>query len=112
MSTPYQRQGKLEEAEGVLLRSLEIDPGNLFAMAELVRVYENLKEPDVCLEKVDLFLSRTRIRKGRTPQSLFNNVFRLCSTFGKREEAGKYHQQYRHILDERNVGFYGRLFGD
>ena len=106
----YQKQGWNKEAERVLLESLSIDSRNLFAMAELIKVYHALKKPDICLQKVESFLSKTTIRKGGTPQSLFNNLFKLCAAFWKNDVAKKFYKQYHSILDERNLQLYRSLF--
>ena len=106
----YQHQNKYAEAEKILLDLLSLDKNSCYAMAELISVYTNKKEPDKCFEILDGFLRNTRIEKRREPQAIFNNIFKLCSQFRLSYKAKEYFDNYSSILDDRNKELYRKLF--
>ena len=107
----YQKQNKLPEAEKILLESLKIDKRNIFAMAELIGVYDKMGKVDDCFVRFDEFLNDIKLRPGRTPQAMFNNIFQLCSNHHRPEKAIYYYKQYKSFLDERNLALFDRIFG-
>jgi tetratricopeptide (TPR) repeat protein len=107
----YQKQNKLPEAEKILLESLEIDKRNIFAVAELICVYDKMGKVDDCFVRFDEFLNDIKLRPGRTPQAMFNNIFQLCSHHHRPEKAISYYKQYKSFLDERNLALFNRIFG-
>ncbi|UCE65993.1 MAG: hypothetical protein JSU85_14235, partial [Candidatus Zixiibacteriota bacterium] len=110
LSRIYQQQKRFKEAEKVLLELIEIESRSFFAMAELISIYHKTRQPEKCLFAFDTFLKETKPEKERKPQAMFNNIFKLCKNFERPEKAKDYYEKYRHILDDRNILFYKRLF--
>jgi pentatricopeptide repeat protein len=93
------------------MESLDIDRRNIFAMAELIRVYDMMGKVDDCFVRFEKFLNDVKLRLGRTPQAMFNNIFHLCSQHHRPEKAIYYYKQYKSFLDERNLALFDRFFG-
>ena len=106
----YQRQGKLTEAEKVLMESLRINSKDCYAMAECISIYHKQSEPEKCLRMFDNFLIHLSLRKERQHQAMFNNIFKLCARFLRKDKAMEYFQNYSHVLDDQNIALYHRLF--
>jgi len=108
----YQRQNKLPEAEKILLESLEIDKKNLFAISELISCYDRTGDTEKCFKELDKFLENINLRPGRTPQAMFNNIFKFCSKYNCPHKAIGYYNKYSNILDERNIELFRSRFPD
>ena len=106
----YQRQGKLDEADKMVQEAMAIDNRNCFAMAEFISICNNKNEPVRCLQTFDDFLSRVSLGKGREHQAMFNNIFKLCERFNRKDAAAEYFHKYFSVLDDQNINLYHRLF--
>ena len=111
LAKTYKTLGKYHKAETFLLEILEIHDKNIHAIAELISVYHKMSEPDRCFQRFDKFLAGIKLRKGRTPQPMFNNILKICYDFNRPDRANEYFQEYHHILDDRNNRLFKKLFG-
>jgi hypothetical protein len=97
----------------ILSELLKIDSSNCYAMAELIKVYTKRPTPEKCFQIFEAFLEGCKLEKkrGREPQAMFNNIFRLCSQIRRSDKAKQYFKKYSSILDDRNVSLYHSFFG-